>query len=474
MIYMFSSYIYHHNYLLLVGSDDASAIALVLSHPERAQVHAITTVFGNVSANQSAMNVYILLQLFNAGQVPVFNGAKDPLAATHAPKWKGHGPRGTGNAEFEYEVWYAQDFYQQVSAHNDNNNNNNNENQNNNIQTSNSIDISQPCPTLDKPLSLDARIFEDDFQDHHTISTNFHLPANLSAYGVQDQSAVDALVAMVNSKPHFYDLLALGPLTNIALAIQKDPLFLCKLRSFVWMGGTLEDGNTTKYAEFNAYADTHAVHIVMNAQYTMELQTTSPPQQKTIVPVFVGWDACQSARFSLDLFRDVFSSSSQFIWPNRGTDESLVQFTASHPHFKLPHLFAYVVRQFASTYESMIHEAIHTNAEGLTDEHDMQAHVTEIKAAAPPQAAYVTLADMYAAAVMLWGTKVPANAILGQFSCIDDPEDERNGQIFLVKELQEGQSATTGVIKFINAIQLEEYEQIIRQTVAGTCQQNDE
>jgi inosine-uridine nucleoside N-ribohydrolase len=46
-----------------VGSDDAIAIALALQS-DNAVIHAITTVFGNVSAEQSAINVATMLTLY--------------------------------------------------------------------------------------------------------------------------------------------------------------------------------------------------------------------------------------------------------------------------------------------------------------------------------------------------------------------------------------------------------------------------
>jgi len=47
-----------------VGSDDCLAIAMALE-AKNAKVHAITTVFGNVSAEQSATNVATLISLYD-------------------------------------------------------------------------------------------------------------------------------------------------------------------------------------------------------------------------------------------------------------------------------------------------------------------------------------------------------------------------------------------------------------------------
>ncbi len=63
------------------------------------------------------------------------------------------------------------------------------------------------------------------------------------------------------------DVLALGPLTNIALAIRMDPLFPLTVRSLVIMGGSEKRGNVEhKYnAEFNFYNDPEAVFIVLDS-----------------------------------------------------------------------------------------------------------------------------------------------------------------------------------------------------------------
>ena len=58
-------------------------------------------------------------------------------------------------------------------------------------------------------------------------------------------------------------LCPIGPLTNIGMAIIKEPRIVPKIREIVWMGGAFEEpGNTTALAEFNAFVDPHAAHVV--------------------------------------------------------------------------------------------------------------------------------------------------------------------------------------------------------------------
>ncbi len=60
-------------------------------------------------------------------------------------------------------------------------------------------------------------------------------------------------------------LVATGPLTNIALAIQKAPDIIEKLSEISWMGGSSNGGNTTPGAEFNSWVDPEAAAIVFAA-----------------------------------------------------------------------------------------------------------------------------------------------------------------------------------------------------------------
>ena len=58
-------------------------------------------------------------------------------------------------------------------------------------------------------------------------------------------------------------LLAVGPLTNIALALQADPTLPDRLAGITIMGGAASGGNVTAAAEFNVWADPEAAAIVL-------------------------------------------------------------------------------------------------------------------------------------------------------------------------------------------------------------------
>lgn len=84
---------------------------------------------------------------------------------------------------------------------------------------------------------------------------------------VEPEHAALALVQMADRAPGEYTLVALGPLTNIALACRLDSDFPRKIKQFVFMGGSISAvGNTRNVtAEFNAFCDPEAVLIALDA-----------------------------------------------------------------------------------------------------------------------------------------------------------------------------------------------------------------
>lgn len=76
----------------------------------------------------------------------------------------------------------------------------------------------------------------------------------------------DFLIEKILSSPGEITLVAIGPLTNLALAIRQEPRIVQSIKELVIMGGAIRhEGNTTALAEFNTYVDPHATHIVFHA-----------------------------------------------------------------------------------------------------------------------------------------------------------------------------------------------------------------
>ncbi len=176
------------------GVDDALAILLALASPE-IQLEALTTTQGNVTLETATRNALAVLELANAGQIPVAAGSVLPLVQPLRASAHVHGESGVGNARL-------------------------------------------PEPRT-KPVA---------------------------------GHAVDYLIERVMAEPGEISILPVGPLTNIAMALRKEPGFAQAVKQLVIMGGAiLEYGNVTPLAEFNIYVDPHAAHIVFHSGIPMTL-----------------------------------------------------------------------------------------------------------------------------------------------------------------------------------------------------------
>jgi purine nucleosidase len=89
-------------------------------------------------------------------------------------------------------------------------------------------------------------------------------------------SAIDELIKSAHEFDGVLELVTLGPLTNIALSLKKDPGIATKIKRCVVMGAVADHiGNVTPVAEFNMWVDPEAVDVVLRSGMNLE---------------FVGWD----------------------------------------------------------------------------------------------------------------------------------------------------------------------------------------
>ncbi|WP_018155035.1 nucleoside hydrolase [Demetria terragena] len=91
------------------------------------------------------------------------------------------------------------------------------------------------------------------------------------------EHGVDALIRVVRDSPGEIDIVAIGPLTNLAVAQAKDPSFASKVRSLTVMGGSNNGrGNITAAAEFNFFVDPEAAQVVLEAGFDITIVPWAP------------------------------------------------------------------------------------------------------------------------------------------------------------------------------------------------------
>jgi purine nucleosidase len=81
----------------------------------------------------------------------------------------------------------------------------------------------------------------------------------------------DLIIDMVHAAPHEITLVPVGPLTNIALAVLKDPSIVPLVKEVVLMGGSISGGNVNAAAEANIYNDPEAAQIVFQAGWPLTM-----------------------------------------------------------------------------------------------------------------------------------------------------------------------------------------------------------
>jgi purine nucleosidase len=95
-------------------------------------------------------------------------------------------------------------------------------------------------------------------------------PGGLAKRQAEQESAADFMIRTVNSSPGEISIIAIGPLTNVAMAISQNPDFAKNAKKIAIMGGAIASlpaggGNVTPNAEFNIWVDPEAAWVVLHS-----------------------------------------------------------------------------------------------------------------------------------------------------------------------------------------------------------------
>ena len=122
--------------------------------------------------------------------------------------------------------------------------------------------------------------------------------------------ADDLITTLARQYPNELTLIATGPLTNLALALQKDPAGMKKLKAISIMGGAIRTkGNITPDAEFNIFSDPSAAQKVFESGLPI-----------TLVPLDVTHQVFLTPRWIEERLNPIHNSFSQFVIEAIGYD----------------------------------------------------------------------------------------------------------------------------------------------------------
>jgi purine nucleosidase len=116
------------------------------------------------------------------------------------------------------------------------------------------------------------------------------------------QHSVDFLIDRIMTAPGELTLVCIGPLTNVAVAVRKEPRIIQAVKDVIIMGGAIRHhGNTTPLAEFNVYVDPHAAYMVYHSGMPI-----------TLVPLDVTYQ-CTLTHADVERLQQTASPISQFV-----------------------------------------------------------------------------------------------------------------------------------------------------------------
>jgi purine nucleosidase/pyrimidine-specific ribonucleoside hydrolase len=104
------------------------------------------------------------------------------------------------------------------------------------------------------------------------------------AVPVEPVHAVDLIADLLMAAPGEITLLAIGPLTNLAMALRREPGIAKAVREVVLMGGSFTRGNVTPAAEFNIYVDPEAASVVFEAGWPLTMVGLDLTHQAPVTP----------------------------------------------------------------------------------------------------------------------------------------------------------------------------------------------
>jgi purine nucleosidase len=130
-------------------------------------------------------------------------------------------------------------------------------------------------------------------------------------------SAAEQIVRLAHQRPGEFTLVAIGPLTNLAVALLLDPELPSLVEDVVIMGGAVEvPGNVTPYAEANIWHDPEAAQLVIEASWRVTLVTLDATMQALLTPAdlqAIRSAGSQRARFAAAILDHYISVYQQWL-----------------------------------------------------------------------------------------------------------------------------------------------------------------
>ncbi len=102
------------------------------------------------------------------------------------------------------------------------------------------------------------------------------IPLPEPKHPIENEHAVDFIVRTFMEAREPMDWITIGPLTNAALALRKEPRIVQNIRLLTMMAGGVDSGNTRPMSEFNIFADPDAARIIFDSDINKMMVPLDP------------------------------------------------------------------------------------------------------------------------------------------------------------------------------------------------------
>ncbi|MBQ4863624.1 nucleoside hydrolase [Pseudoalteromonas sp. MMG013] len=170
---------------------------------------------------------------------------------------------------------------------------------------------------------------------------NIVIPTEQQSQAVS-QTAHDYIINSVKAHPHDITLVAIGRLTNLALALNKSPEIASLVKEVIIMGGAFgfngHSGNLTPFAEANVYGDPHAADIVVSADWPVTMVGLDVTQQSIMTNAYINKLKCESSRYGA-FISEISAFYAHFYHADLGLDGFYVHDSSAIVYAIAPEIF---------------------------------------------------------------------------------------------------------------------------------------
>ncbi|TMP40311.1 nucleoside hydrolase [Pseudoalteromonas citrea] len=170
---------------------------------------------------------------------------------------------------------------------------------------------------------------------------NINIPSEQTSQ-VINQLAHDYIINTVKAHPHEITLIAIGRLTNLALALSKAPEIASLVKEVIIMGGAFgfngHSGNLTPFAEANVYGDPHAADIVVSANWPVTMVGLDVTQQSIMSTAYINDLKSKSSKYGAFIY-DISEFYAKFYHADLGLDGFYVHDASAIIYAIAPELF---------------------------------------------------------------------------------------------------------------------------------------